>query len=103
MVLGRNQNGHAHQVHLWAFEKEVAESVRATRENQLFLPRCKLPDSVTASTDLARALSRAEMVVSVMPSHPCRRVFTSMAPYLKSEMVFVSATESLENASLLRI
>src|SRR5258706_2948533 len=103
MVLGRNQNGHAHQVHLWAVEKVVDEGNRAMRENQLFLPGCRLPDTVTASNDLARALSGAEMVVSVMPSHHCRRLFTSMAPYLRSEMIFVSATKGLENDSLLRM
>lgn len=100
MVLGRTG---AHQVKLWAFEKEVFDGVTAHRVNQVFLPGFKVPESVLATNDLAHALEEAEVVVSVMPSHHCRRVFTTMSPHLKPEMLFVSATKGIENDSLLRM
>src|SRR5450759_469431 len=39
----------------------------------------------------------------VMPSHHTRRVFQSMLPQLRPEMLFVSATKGIENDSLLRM
>jgi glycerol-3-phosphate dehydrogenase (NAD(P)+) len=100
IVLGRSGK---HSITLWAFEKEVLESIEATRTNQPFLAGCKLPDSVTATNDLETALEGAEIVVSVMPSHHCRRVFTTMGPHLRDDMLFVSATKGIENDSLLRM
>jgi glycerol-3-phosphate dehydrogenase (NAD(P)+) len=43
------------------------------------------------------------VVVSVMPSHHCRKLFVSMAPYVNEKMLFVSATKGIENDSLLRM
>src|SRR5688500_9162339 len=88
IVLGRNGR---HSVSLWAFERDVCDSIVATRRNQMFLPGATIPDSVMVSTDLQTALAGTEIVVSVMPSHHCRRVFTTMSPHLNDGMTFVSA------------
>ena len=93
----------SHQVRLWAFEKEVCESIEARRTNDLFLPEAPIPATVEATNSLEHALEAAEIVVSVMPSHHTRRVYTSMKPYLTRDMVFVSATKGIENESLLRM
>ena len=95
--------GGAHQVSLWALEKEVRDSVNSCHINQLFLPGIMLPGSITAHNDFREALDGAEIVVSVMPSHHCRRSFEHMAQWLRPEMLFVSATKGLENDTLLRI
>jgi glycerol-3-phosphate dehydrogenase (NAD(P)+) len=100
IVLGRKGS---HRVRLWAFEKEVRDSIAAARVNRLFLPGHKVPDSVVCTNDLAEALSGAAIVVSVMPSHHCRSLFSKMRTHLRREMLFVSATKGLENESLLRM
>src|SRR5207248_363885 len=41
-----------HSVHLWAFEKEVVESIQRLRINQAFLPGQELPKAVSATHDL---------------------------------------------------
>src|SRR5579859_2950343 len=76
IVLARNR---AHQVHLWAFEKEVVDSIASHRVNELFLPGVQLPESISVSNHLADAVSEAEIIVSVMPSHHCRSVFKQIA------------------------
>jgi glycerol-3-phosphate dehydrogenase (NAD(P)+) len=91
------------QVRLWALEKEVCESVNDCHLNNLFLPGITLPRNVTAHNDFRDALQGAEIVVSVMPSHHCRRSFEHMAQWLRPEMLFVSATKGLENDTLLRM
>lgn len=92
-----------HQVRLWALEKEVCESINACHVNNLFLPGATLPGNITAGNDFREALERAEIVVSVMPSHHCRRTFEHMAQWLRPEMLFVSATKGVENDTLLRM
>jgi glycerol-3-phosphate dehydrogenase (NAD(P)+) len=92
-----------HQVRLWVLEKEVCQSVNTCHVNQLFLPGIKLSGSITAHNDFREALDRAEIVVSVMPSHHCRRSFEHMAQWLRPQMLFVSATKGVENDTLLRM
>lgn len=92
-----------HQVRLWALETEVCESINACHVNNHFLPGITLPPAVTAHNDFRDALERAEIVVSVMPSHHCRRSFEHMAQWLRPEMLFVSATKGVENDTLLRM
>lgn len=100
IALGRRGD---HQVRLWAYEKEVIESITARRTNDLFLPGADIPKTVTATNSLADALSGAHIVVSVMPSHHARRVYQQMKPHLRPEMLFVSATKGIENDTFLRM
>jgi glycerol-3-phosphate dehydrogenase (NAD(P)+) len=58
---------------------------------------------VTCTNGLPGAIAGAHIVVSVMPSHHCRRLFQIMRPHLKPEMLYVSATKGLENETLLRM
>jgi glycerol-3-phosphate dehydrogenase (NAD(P)+) len=95
------QLGHA--VTLWAYEPEVVESLRSRHENGLFMPGVKLPENISATGDLAEALARAEIAVTVMPSHVCRNLYTQMLPHLRPEMVFVSATKGIDTEHLLRM
>lgn len=92
-----------HEVRLWALEKEVCQAIAQSRTNSLFLAGCPLPAAVSATTDFQAALSGAEIVVSVMPSHHCRRTFEHMAQWLQPQMIFVSATKGIENETLLRM
>jgi len=100
IALGRKGT---HRVRLWAHESEVRESINQRHSNDLFLPGHKLPESVTATGHYQEALRGAEIVVSVMPSHHCRRVFEEMWVYLTPEMLIVSATKGLENKTHLRM
>jgi glycerol-3-phosphate dehydrogenase (NAD(P)+) len=93
----------SHNVKLWAYEKEVVESIRTNHVNEPFLNGCPMPESIQATQNLAEAISGAEVVLSVMPSHHARRVWTQMKPFLHPEMLLVSATKGIENDSLLRM
>ena len=100
IALGRKG---VHRIQLWAREEEVQASVSSRRVNQLFLPGQVIPENVSATSDLEQALRGAEIVVSVMPSQHCRRLFQEMRPVVKPDMLFVSATKGLEEGSLLRM
>ena len=100
IVLGRKGS---HQVRLWAHEKEVCESIRERRVNEMFLAGRTIPNSVTAGNDLKTALDGAHIVVSVMPSQHCRPLFEKIRPLLGPGTIIVSATKGLEEGSLLRM
>ena len=95
--------GKGGRLRLWALEKEVCESIRSRRTNDLFLPGHEIPEAVSVTNDLAAALENADIVVNVVPSHHVRRVFEKIAPHLSPAMIFVSATKGVEEGSLLRM
>ncbi len=96
-------SGLGHRVRLWAHEEEVVESIRTRRENRLFMPGIRLPEAVAPTNDLGEALERAEIVLTVMPSHVCREIYQRMLPHLEKDAVFVSATKGLETETRMRM
>ena len=92
-----------HAVSLWAYEREVVQSIRSTRENLLFMPGVVLPENVTPTTEFEEALRGADYVLTVMPSHVCRALYQQMLPHLNPEMIFVSATKGIEMESRMRM
>lgn len=92
-----------HTVRLWAYEQEVVESIRVRHENELFMPGVRLPPSLRCTQNLDEALSGAEIVLTVMPSHVCRVLYEQMLTYLRADMIFVSATKGLETERLMRM
>jgi len=100
IVLGRKGT---HQVRLWAHETDVCESIASKRINEKFLPGRQLPESVSATSDLAAVLDGAEIVVSVMPSQHCRGLFQRMRTMIPQRALIVSATKGLEENSLQRM
>ena len=100
MVLTRGQR---HQVHLWAHEREVCESVQNQRTNDLFLPGYSIPEDVSITNSLSSALEDAEVVLTVMPSHHARRLYEQMRSSLPANAAIVSATKGIENETYKRM
>ncbi|HWZ33038.1 MAG TPA: NAD(P)H-dependent glycerol-3-phosphate dehydrogenase [Bryobacteraceae bacterium] len=87
------------RVHLWVYEVDLAERMRRTRENDVYLRGCALPENVDISTELGAA----EIVLGVMPSRHARRLYTNALPHYDPSTIFVSATKGLEQGTLLRM
>lgn len=100
IALGRRG---AHHIWLWAHEKEVRDSIASHHVNERFLPGYQIPHFVSATGSLQEALQDASIVISVMPSPHCRRLFQEMSAFLKPQMLLVSATKGLEEGTLLRM
>src|SRR5689334_806625 len=77
--------------------------MRATRENDVYLPGFRVPDNVEVHNELAPALREAGIVLGVMPSHLARGLYKQMAPLLDPAMHLVSATKGLEIGTLMRV
>ena len=91
------------RVQLWVYETDLAARMQSDRINDVFMPGVTLPPNVTVTPELPAALAGSDILLSVMPSHLARSVYTQMLPLLRPGMTFVSATKGLENHSLLRV
>jgi len=85
------------KVKLWCYEKEILDSINTTRENKVYLPGIKLSKNIIPDTDLERVLFETNLVVLVVPSHLMRETLEKIRPFLKKEMIFISASKGIEN------
>jgi glycerol-3-phosphate dehydrogenase (NAD(P)+) len=93
--------GMGHGVRVWARREEVARELRAGA-SPVHLPGVPLP-RLEAGTDLAAAVSGAEIVVVAVPSEFARAAYRALAPNVGPGTVLVSATKGLELDTLLRM
>jgi glycerol-3-phosphate dehydrogenase (NAD(P)+) len=91
------------EIRLWVYEQDLAERLKTTRINDVYLPGFEIPPHAAPTHSLADALDGAEIVLSVVPSHLVRGLYRQMAEFLNEQMIFVSATKGIENGTLLRI
>lgn len=95
-LLARN----GHQVRLWAYEGDVADSINSRHENARFLAGQKLAASLVADNDLAAALSGAELVAIATPSQLLRSIVKTARPALTDSAPVVIASKGIERGSL---
>lgn len=69
-----------HRVTLWARDADQAESMRATRYNQRYLPDILLPDRLELSADFAAALAVAELAIIAVPTGALRSTLQHLLP-----------------------
>jgi glycerol-3-phosphate dehydrogenase (NAD(P)+) len=92
-----------HDVRLWARDQALVADMSARRANAVYLPDVHVPNTVTVTHALGEALRDAELVVSAIPSHGCRSVIRTAAPFLAPGAVIVSATKGIEAGTMLRM
>jgi glycerol-3-phosphate dehydrogenase (NAD(P)+) len=91
------------EIRLWAYEADLAERMRQTRENDVYLPGFRLPANVRVVKEFREALEGAGIVLGVTPSQATRAVWERMLPHLAPSMLFVSATKGIERQTLARM
>ena len=97
------ENGH--DVVLWEFFEELADEIRASRENAKFLPGVRIPGSIRIESDLVAALDGADIILNVVPSHVTREVAKNVraAANTLDRALVVNASKGLEEGSLKRM
>ena len=86
-------------VTLWAREAEVVASIQSTRENALFLPGVKIPESVNATGDIAHA-AQADAILVVTPAQHTRSALAALAPHVPAGMPVILCAKGIERGSL---
>jgi len=57
-----------HQVSLWSRDPGLASDIAARRENQRYLPGCRLPDNVAVDTELAPLVATCDLALLAVPT-----------------------------------
>jgi len=83
------------EVRLWAYEGELVSIMKERRENTLYLEGYRLPENIYPTDNLREAVDSCEIVLSVVPSHAVRSVFTPLKEFMPDVPV-VSATKGIE-------
>ena len=97
-VLAKN----SHDTILWSRGDEVASGVSEKHENKVYLPGIKLPESLTATTDLETALSDAELVLAVVPSHAMRETMQAVLQTVEDVMGDIVTTNERKILEIVR-
>src|SRR5215468_4380124 len=87
-------------VQLWAYEREVVDSINTVHENTRFLPGVTLPPTLMVTNSLAQATEGCESIVFAVPSHVARAVLQQLAPVLPDGAAIISATKGVEEDTL---
>ncbi len=98
-LLARN----GHDVSFWVFEKDLAERIKKTRENDIYLPGYTIPGNLNVYTDLEQVLRGANYILSVVPSQHTRSVFEPVTHCISKNAVIVSASKGIETGTLLTV
>lgn len=85
---------------LWGHNPEHINRMQGERENSRYLPGASLPETVSLTSNLEQAVSSAQCVVMVVPSHGYREVFSSFVPMVSEDTLIVSAVKGIENNTL---
>jgi glycerol-3-phosphate dehydrogenase (NAD(P)+) len=94
-----------HAVTLWEYYEELAGALMKDRENRRFLPGIKIPDRISITSDIDRALDGATHAVFATPSHTVRNVarLVKGSPLFSRQSIVINAAKGLEERTLCRM
>ncbi len=95
MVLDRN----GHDVTVWGPFADYLEEIQSSGENKTYLPGVKIPVSLKWTSDHEVAVQDAGLVVLVVPSRFYKPTVEAFKPFIKENMLIVSATKGLDESS----
>ncbi|MFT7623505.1 MAG: glycerol-3-phosphate dehydrogenase (NAD(P)+) [Myxococcota bacterium] len=88
-----------HDTVIWAFEPEVAATIRGEQSNPIYLPDIALPAALDATSDLSEAVRGRELILSVVPAQHTRRVTEQWAAHALPDAIVVTASKGIELGS----
>jgi glycerol-3-phosphate dehydrogenase (NAD(P)+) len=87
---------------LWARDADVAREVHEQHTNTRYLGDRVLPSSLEGTTDMADAVSGADVVVMGVPSHGVRGALQDAVPHIRPWVPILSLAKGLEQGTRLR-
>lgn len=88
------RNGY--RVQFWMRNPEQVNDITINRVNSRYMPKYRLSSRITATCDLADAVTNAGIIFIAVPSTSFRIVLQQMKPYLNAKQILVSTTKGIE-------
>src|SRR3954451_19967684 len=88
---------------LWARRPELAEQIDREHVNGTYLGDFTLPEPLRATSDLAEAVTQADVLVMGVPSHGFRESLEEIRAHLRPWVPVVSLAKGLEQGTKLRM
>ena len=101
LALLLNRSGQ--KVSVWSPFEEAAAAVRAAGRNERFLPGLPIPPEIQWTSDRARAVHGADLILWAIPTRYFRTVVQSFLPLLPPDVLQVSVSKGLEEGTLSRM
>lgn len=101
-VLAHLLASQGHPVIWWVYEKEIEESVRLRRTNDLYFPDHKIGDGVEVTRDGAK-LGGAEIVFFVVPSEFARKTLRALKSSFPPGVPLISCGKGIETSPFKRM
>ncbi|MCB0722903.1 MAG: NAD(P)-dependent glycerol-3-phosphate dehydrogenase [Ignavibacteriae bacterium] len=96
-----NENGH--NVTLWEYNPDYAETMRKFRENFYFLPKVNIPKSINITNDLLSAAESGELLVISTPTQFIRGSFESLKDFDFGNRIILNVSKGIEIGTMLLV
>jgi glycerol-3-phosphate dehydrogenase (NAD(P)+) len=93
------RNGH--EVKLWAYERDVVDSINGSHENKRFFAGHSLDPKLAATNDLSEVVAGADLLTLATPSQVLRAVLKATRANISKRVPVVVASKGLERETLL--
>ena len=100
-ALAAHLAGCGHKVEIWSIMKDEVDMINNTHQQSVKLPGVILDETVTAGTDLEKAMRDKDMLVLAVPSAFVRSTAKNMAKYCRYGQLIVSVAKGIEEDTLL--
>ena len=91
------------QTTLWEHRPDRARSMQEERENSVFLPGFRFPETLRVTADIEQATQAQDLLLLVTPSQSLRDNLRLLLPMLGPETLLVSASKGIEVGTLKRM
>jgi glycerol-3-phosphate dehydrogenase (NAD(P)+) len=92
-----------YDVSLWAHEKELADEIKRTGINSMYVPGIPLSHNIEATSNMREAVQNARYILNVVPTQFTRFVFSEAAKFIPEDAVIISASKGIEHGSLMTV
>jgi glycerol-3-phosphate dehydrogenase (NAD(P)+) len=96
-----NRNGH--NVTLWEYNNEYANTLDEYRENFYYLPKIIIPKEIKITNDIGFAVHDKNIILITTPTQFIRNNLSPLVNYKFKDEIIVSAAKGIENETLLLV
>ena len=91
-----------HSVTLWSAREENARILRERRENVRLLPGVSIPETITLTTEIDRAVRCGALCVTAIPTVYLRETLLRIRSALPADVPVLSLAKGMENGTFMR-